>query len=70
MNIGLNALLSLLLAFQLFFIAFFLLTNRSGKRVGNTLLGVFFLILAVNVVDILLQINDIRSLFSFVLFVG
>jgi len=63
MNFDVNVILSLLVSFQLFFIAFFLLTNNAGKRISNVLLGLFFLLLAINVVDILLQINGIRSFF-------
>ncbi|RKN82565.1 helix-turn-helix domain-containing protein [Ulvibacterium marinum] len=63
MDLNLNAILLLLVAFQLFFIAVFSLTNRKGKRISNLLLGTFFLILAINVTDILLQIHNVWSFF-------
>lgn len=58
MNFDLNTVLSLLVAFQLFFIAIFLFTNGVSKRKSNVLLGIFFLLLAINVSDILFQINQ------------
>ncbi|MEK6152629.1 AraC family transcriptional regulator [Flavobacteriaceae bacterium 3-367] len=64
MNFNLNTVLSLLVAFQLFFIALFLFTNGVTKRKSNVLLGIFFLLLAINVCDILFQINRISSFFS------
>ena len=63
MNLNLNAILLLLVAFQLFFIAIFSLTNKKGNRTRNLLLGTFFLILAINATDILLQIHDAWSFF-------
>ncbi|MEM7381273.1 MAG: helix-turn-helix domain-containing protein [Bacteroidota bacterium] len=61
MSLDLIAILSLLVSFQLFFIAFFLITFKKGKRLSNWLLGIFFLLLAINVTDMLLQINEVRS---------
>ena len=61
MNLDLNIILSILVAFQLVFIAIFLLTNSKSPKNSNVFLGLFFLILAINVVDILLQINGIWS---------
>lgn len=61
MKLDLNTILSLLVAFQLFFIAVFLLSGGSGKRKNNGLLGIFFLLLGVNIGDLLLQINGITS---------
>ncbi len=63
MDLNLNAILLLLVAFQLFFIAIFSLTNKKGKRTSNLLLGTFFLILAINATDILLQIHNVWSFF-------
>ncbi|WP_299530285.1 AraC family transcriptional regulator [Ulvibacterium sp.] len=67
MDLKLNAILLLLVAFQLFFIAIFSLSNKKGKRTSNLLLGTFFLILAINTTDILLQIQDIWFFFPLIL---
>ncbi|NAS10771.1 helix-turn-helix domain-containing protein [Poritiphilus flavus] len=61
MSLDVTAILSLLVSFQLFFITFFLITLKKGKKLSNLLLGVFFLLLAINVTDMLLQINGVRS---------
>ncbi len=61
MSLDITAILSLLVSFQLFFIVFFLITLKKGKKLSNWLLGVFFLLLAINVTDMLLQINEVRS---------
>ncbi len=63
MDLNVNAILLLLVAFQLFFIAIFSLTNKRGKRISNLLLGTFFLVLSINATDILLQIHDVWSFF-------
>lgn len=63
MDLNTNAILLLLVAFQLFFVAIFLLMNKKGNRTGNLLLGTFFFILAINATDILLQIHNVWSFF-------
>ncbi|HMB62714.1 MAG TPA: helix-turn-helix domain-containing protein [Eudoraea sp.] len=61
MKLDINTVLSLLVAFQLIFIAVFLLSTGSGIRKSNVLLGIFFLLLGINIGDLLLQMNGITS---------
>ncbi len=61
MSPDLVGILSLLVAFQLYFIALFLLTLKKGNRLSNLILGVFFLLLAINITDVLFQINGVKS---------
>lgn len=61
MNLDVNIILSILVAFQLLFIAIFVLVNSKGNRKSNLLLGIFFLVLSINVIDILMQINGVWS---------
>lgn len=54
MTISLTGILFSLLIFQLLFLSFFLFTQEKGKRISNLLLGVFFLSMALNLLDVLL----------------
>lgn len=50
----LGLILSSIVVFQLLFIAFFLFISKKGKRISNALLGTFFLLLGINVLDMVL----------------
>ncbi|WP_222982954.1 helix-turn-helix domain-containing protein [Flagellimonas meishanensis] len=58
MHLDWNIALLLVVTFQLFFISVFLLTIKNRKRAGNLVLGIFFLALAINIGDLLLQLTD------------
>ena len=48
-----------IVVFQLLFVAIFLFSSKKGKRISNVLLGIFFLLLAVNLLELLLKANGI-----------
>jgi AraC-like DNA-binding protein len=54
MNISLTHILFVLMIFQLLFLSLFLLTQEKGKRISNILLGLFFLSIALNLLDFFL----------------
>ena len=54
MNIGLSNILFVLIIFQLLFLSFFLFTQEKGKRSSNILLGLFFLSISLNLLDVFL----------------
>jgi len=54
MNISLTHILFVLMIFQLLFLSLFLLTQEKGKRISNVLLGLFFLSIALNLLDFFL----------------
>jgi len=54
MNISLSHILYVLIIFQLFFLSLFLLTQVKGKRISNIMLGLFFLVIALNLLDFFL----------------
>lgn len=54
--------LAAIVTFQLLFLAFFLLGQKTGRRVSNILLALFFILLAINMFDFLLQILDVRAI--------
>ncbi len=51
MSYGLADILLAIVIFQLFFTSLFLFTNRGGRRSSNELLGVFFLVIGLNLLD-------------------
>jgi len=51
MEYNLGALLSFLVAFQLFFVAVYLLTHKKGNKRSNRLLALLFLMFAINLLD-------------------
>ncbi|MDH3708703.1 MAG: helix-turn-helix domain-containing protein [Cyclobacteriaceae bacterium] len=48
---------------QLTFLCFFLFTSKQGKVLSNRILGIFFLLLAVNLIDLLLKFNGYDSFY-------
>jgi AraC-like DNA-binding protein len=54
MNISLTNILFILIIFQLLFLGLFLFTQGKGKRISNLLLGFFFLVIALNLLDVFL----------------
>lgn len=48
---------------QLSFLCFFLFTSKQGKILSNRLLGLFFLLLALNLIDLLLKMNGYDSFY-------
>ncbi len=51
MSLNLGALVSLLVAFQLFFVALYLFAHRKGNKRNNRLLGLVFLLFAISWTD-------------------
>jgi AraC-like DNA-binding protein len=51
---GLTSILFVLVIFQLLFLSLFLFTQQSEKRLSNYLLGFFFLIISINLLDVFL----------------
>jgi len=51
MTYNLGALLSFLVAFQLFFVALYLFTHKKGNKRNNMLLALVFLMFAINLMD-------------------
>ncbi|WP_431126538.1 helix-turn-helix domain-containing protein [Flagellimonas flava] len=58
MQLDWNIALLLVVTFQFFFIAVFLLTTNPGKKESNLFLGIFFLALGINIGDMLLQMTN------------
>jgi hypothetical protein len=54
MKISPTDILFILIIFQLLFLSLFLLTQKKGKRVSNFLLGLFFLFISINLLDLFL----------------
>jgi AraC-like DNA-binding protein len=54
MNISLSNILFVLIIFQLLFLSLFLLTQKKGKRIRHILLGLFFLSICLNLLDVFL----------------
>ena len=52
MNISLTSILFVLIVFQLLFLSFILLTQTKGKKISNILLGIFFLFICLNLLDV------------------
>ncbi len=59
MGLSLISLLSFLITFQLLFVSIFLITHKKGNRRNNILLGTIFILIAWNMGDLTLQMNDI-----------
>ena len=59
MDLSLISFLSFLITFQLLFVGIFLITHKKGIRRNNTLLGTIFILIAWNMGDLTLQMNDV-----------
>lgn len=59
MKLGLG--LIIIVVGQLMFLCFFLFSTKQGKLLSNRLLGTFFLLLALNLIDLLLKYNGYDS---------
>ncbi|HEY2582067.1 MAG TPA: AraC family transcriptional regulator [Mucilaginibacter sp.] len=59
MSISLTNILSILIIFQLLFLSFYLFTEQTGKKIGNRLLGIFFLSISLNLLDVFLLVNGV-----------
>lgn len=57
MEFNLASALLAIVVFQLFFLAFFLLTSKKGKKQSNRLLGLFFLMVGISILDMWLSIH-------------
>jgi AraC-like DNA-binding protein len=57
MEFNLGTALLAIVVFQLFFLAFFLLTSKKGKKQSNMLLGLFFLMVGISMLDMWLSIH-------------
>jgi AraC-like DNA-binding protein len=57
MSFSLSDILFVIVIFQLLFTSLFLFTHRSGRKVSNRLLGAFFLVIGLNLMDNLLLIK-------------
>jgi AraC-like DNA-binding protein len=61
MNVSFSSILFVLIIFQLLFLSLFLLTQEKGKRISNILLGLFFLSIALNLLDVFLAMEGAYS---------
>src|SRR5258708_10277588 len=52
MIVNLTNILFILIIFQLLFISFYLFTHQTGKKISNRLLGFFFLLIGLNLLDV------------------
>jgi AraC-like DNA-binding protein len=59
MSISLTNILFILIIFQLLFLSFYLFTQQSGTKVGNRLLGIFFLSIGLNLLDVFLLVSGV-----------
>jgi AraC-like DNA-binding protein len=59
MEFNLASALLAIVVFQLFFIAFFLFTYKKGKRLSNRLLGTFFLMVGISMLDMWLSVHGL-----------
>ena len=59
MNYNLSDIFFIVVIFQLLFISLFLFTNTKGKKIGNILLGTFFLSVSLNLVDSFLVLKKV-----------
>ncbi len=59
MSLNLGALLSLLVAFQLFFVALYLFAHGKGNKRNNSLLGVLFLLFAISWTDFTVRVMGV-----------
>lgn len=58
MSFSLSDLFFVLVIFQLVFISVFLFTNKKGKKLSNGLLGSFFLVIGLNLIDNFLLLKN------------
>lgn len=70
MQITLASALLAIVVFQLFFIAAFLFINQKGKVLSNRILGVFFLMLGVSMLDMWLSIHELYEYYARVAFLN
>ncbi len=61
MSFGLADILFVIVIFQLLFTSLFLFTHRGGRRSSNGLLGTFFLVIGLNLMDNLLLIKGVYT---------
>ncbi len=59
MDLSLISLLSFLITFQHLFVGVFLITHKKGNRRNNILLGTIFIMIAWNMGDLTLQMNEV-----------
>lgn len=59
LNINLGTLFSLLVVFQLLFVALYLFTNKKGSKRNNRLLSLLFLMFAINLLDFSARVSGI-----------
>ncbi len=59
MSFNFGALLSFLVAFQLFFVALYLFTHKKGNKRNNRLLGLLFLMFAIILLDFTARISGV-----------
>ena len=59
MDLSLISYLSFLISFQLLFVGIFLISNKKGNRRNNALFGLLFLLMAWNMADLTLQMNQV-----------
>jgi len=59
MRVTATGILFSLLIFQLFFLSFFLFTQEKGRKVSHGLLGLFFLLMALNLLDVFLLMTGV-----------
>lgn len=65
MNLSPIALLSFLITFQLLFVGIFLITHKKGNHRNNILFGTLFLLIAWNMADLTLQMNQVDIKWDF-----
>jgi AraC-like DNA-binding protein len=57
MNVSIPTILFALVIFQLLFLSFYLFTQEKGRRISNILLALFFLSIALNLLDVFLALE-------------
>ena len=62
MELDINSALLLIIVFQFLFVSIFLFTNKKGKRISNTLLGICFLAISLNLMDMLFYMMGVYHL--------
>lgn len=61
MKFSLSNILFILVIFQLLFLSLFLFTYKKGRRISNILLGLFFLSISLNLLDVFLLLTGTYS---------
>ena len=59
MNYQLGALISFMVAFQFFFVAIYLCTNKKGVRRNNRILGLLFFVFSISLFDFTLRVSEV-----------